>query len=255
MIATLALGLVAASIVSQMAYSESGDPPQEPWSMLLEEDFEDHPVSYPPPNWTIVRPGYGVSGIWVEQSFHKDNKWLRMSSFSNMRALITHNISPTSEEIEIQLRIRISEERTFLEVTDQVAFAFGLNTPTSSIKLLELGRSDNQTVMPFNHSYSQGSWIPFRLRANLTSGSSQVYMWDTSVGRMNNTPVAPEEVSSIYIFLGGGAWYVGQFDDILVTEYPVPEPVWTLLSALALLGIVRRSPLLLVQHAPNGLPG
>ena len=53
------------------------------------------------------------------------------------------------------------------------------------------------------------------------------------VGNRSISPINPSEIRSLYLLLGGGKWYVGQFDDILVEEYVVPEKVyWMILSLL-----------------------
>ena len=225
---------VPSLLISQTAYSDPAHSlGADSGTVLLEEDFEAMNISHPPPNWTIVRSGYGPGGIWVEESFHKDNRMLRMTSYSNMKALITHNLTPRSSDIEVQLRARISEELPFWEVDDPVAFSIGLVTEQGKyLSLLDLGRSDNQTILPFNRWYSQGAWIPFRLRPDLERGESQIFIWNSYVGNQTIPQVDPGEIVSVYLSLGGGAWYVGQVDDLLVAEYPVVE---SLLWALALI--------------------
>lgn len=192
--------------------------------ILLHEDFEGYDLYKPPPNWTIEIPGYGKGGIYVEESFQKDNRRLHMMSSANIRARISHNITPTSPHLEVALKVNIVEEETFPQIMEPLAFSFGLKTnSTGRINLLELGRSDNQTILPYNQSYDQGTWISFRAVVDLDSSLVHVYKWDDYIGNTSIPAFAPADIMSVYLLLGEGAWYKGRFDEIQVREYVVTE--------------------------------
>lgn len=230
------------SFISHRAYSESGmlssscglGTSNQSLNVLLYEDFENYSIGELPSNWTVIAPGYGLKAIWVQQNFQRDNQFLTMSSFSNKRAIIAHNLSVASSDPVITFRVKITEKQPFNESSDTIAFTIGFETEDMQrIRLLELGRSDNQTILPFNVWYAQGAWIPFEARVDLESSTSSVYVWGNFVGNRSISPINPSEIRSLYLLLGGGKWYVGQFDDILVEEYVVPEKVyWMILSLL-----------------------
>ena len=225
---TLSSILVAMSL-SHMAYSDveaegSPDTCSGGCKILLYEDFEEYNLSQPPPNWTVEIPGYGIGGIYVEESFQKDNQRLHVMSSANNRAIISHNLTPTSPHLEVALKVNIVEEDFFPEITEPVAFSLGFKTNSSGrIAVLELGRSDNQTVFPFNHSYDQGAWVPIRVTIDLESSSTATYIWLDPIGNATLPPLDVSDIQSFYLHLGRGAWYKGRFDDIEVREYEVAE--------------------------------
>jgi len=236
----IATSLTTAMVLSSMVLRESrnyGLPDCDGTNgcrVLLHEDFEGYNLSQPPPNWTIEAPGYGIGGIWVEENFQKDNQRLHIMSSANNRALISQNISPISPHLEISLKASIEEEMFFPEITEQLAFAVGFKTGSSGmINLLELGRSDNRTIFPFNRSYDQGFWISYRIVIDLESSSTRIYVGEEPIGNTTLPPVDPPDIQSLYLQLGSGAWYKGRFDDVYVREYTVPEGAIPALLSLA----------------------
>jgi len=231
----LALGV--AVFVSSRAYSEPDSPGRgDEGGVLISEDFESYPVGSIPPNWTVESPGYGSKGIWVEKNFQGTNQYLRGMSFSNQRLILSHNMTASADGLRIRLRLRIEEKKFFNESQDTVSFCLGLETADDrKVKLMELGRSDNQTILPFNVWYAENAWIPFEVALDLDSLTSSVYVWGSLVGSRPVEPLEPSEIRSVYLLLGGGAWYVGKFDDIQVEGFPIVEGPSTLVGILILL--------------------
>jgi len=241
-LALLVLALGLSMYLSKIAYSDvdPGDGEGQR-SILLDDDFQSYEMGELPTNWSIESAGYGTSGIYVEELvFEPGNKVLHMMSASNRRAVVTHNLTPELGNISVCLSVKITEKKPFLEIDDQVAFAVGFETTVGTkIPLVRLGRSDNQTVLPFDKRYSQDAWLPVCAWVNLEDGSTSVYIWQRLVGRTNVGEVRTEDIRSLYLMLGGGAWYEGRFDNILVREYPIGEVGWLWILAWAMLSAIR----------------
>ena len=256
-LALLVLALGLSMYLSKIAYSDVNLGDGEGGNnLLLDDDFQSYQMGEFPTNWSIESPGYGTSGMYVEELvFEPGNKVLHVMSASNKRAVVVHNLTPEFANISVCLSVKITEKKPFLEIDDPVALAVGLETTTGrKVPLVRLGRSDNQTVLPFNKWYSQDAWLPVCAWVNLEDGSTSVYIWQRLVGRTNVGNVTTEEIRSLYLMLGGGAWYEGRFDNIVVREYPIGELGWpwilgwTVLSAIRHVGRELQSSVRRVVH-------
>jgi len=240
--------LCAVMLISHMAYSEpevDGSSWNQSSVVLLEEDFEAYRVGLSASNWTlnwtVVSPGYGLGSIWIEESFTGENRFLRVTSSCGSRAVLRHNLSVESGNLTLSARVRVEEVRLCNSSMDEVALSIGLYTNSSRrIPLVELGRSTNQTVMPFNHWYTQGAWIPVEAQIDTESSSASISIWGTPLGEREIPETSISSIDSMYILIGGGAWYVGRVDDVAVHQHPVPEILYTA-PILALLWTSRES--------------
>jgi len=231
-------------LISHMAYSDpevDGSSWNQSSVVLLEEDFEAYPAGLSASNWTlnwtVVSPGYGLDSIWIEESFTRDNRFLRITSSCNSRAVLRHNLSIESGNLTLSARVRVEEVRLCNSSRDEVALSIGTDS-SRRIPLVELGRSTNQTVMPFNHWYAQGGWIPVEAQIDIENSSASISVWGTQVGEREIPEISISSIDSVYILVGGGAWCVGKVDDVAVHQHPVPEILYTA-PILALLWISR----------------
>ena len=192
---------------------------------VFEKNFSSDPAGTLLPEWEIELPGYGEAAQWVEElTFEGRNHVLRMASYLDQMALLSHGINLSSKHIQMGFRMRIWEVN-ISNKNDLIAMSFGLGVQEEKIPLVELGRSDNQVVFPFDYHYNQGKWFDLNIFLDLgpLTSTSSLYLDGIRVGSKELPPIDPEEVDRFYFSLGGGAYYVGQFDNILVREFALNE--------------------------------
>jgi hypothetical protein len=185
------------------------------------ENFADQEPGRLPEEWILEAPGYGPDAQWIESIvFENHNRVLRMTSYEEREAILTRNINLSHKHIELNLRARLWEEAPYEGPNDQ-ALAFGFRTQTGLEPVLVLGRSDRQQVLPFGDGYPQNGWVEYKIYVDLGHDftSASIYMDCTRLGSRQLPPLGVQDITGISITLGDGAYYVGQFDDILIQEY------------------------------------
>jgi len=191
-----------------------------PVGKAYEENFSDELAGVLPSDWRIEEAGYGENSQWVEELlFEGRNKVLRMASYVDHEALLSHGLNISSSHLALAFDARLVEELEGNE-SGQPAMAFGLESKEGRMALIRLGGSDNQEVLPFGYPYHMGRWIRMEVFLDLGNpSSSSIYLDGCLVGAAKLPAVSPSEVQGLYFYLGGGTEYIGQFDNIAVTEF------------------------------------
>ena len=241
LVVLLAIALAVSIYVSKIAYSDAATGDGD-GTILLDEDFQNFDMGDFPAGWNIESAGYGLGGIYVEDLvFEPGNRVLHAMSASNRRAVLTHNITVETGNISVCLSVKVTEKERFPEIDDPVALSVGFETDRrGKISLVSLGRGDNQTVLPFGKWYPQDAWLPVCVRVNLANETASVYIWQKLQGTTQIGNLTAGTIRSLYLELGGGAWYVGRFDNIKVSEYPVDEGLDGPILALVLVPVCAR---------------
>ena len=196
-------------------------------AVIYRENFARHASGQLPDDWTVVSAGYGLGAQWIENLvFENHNHVLRMTSYEERSVTLTHPLNISKDHVELSFRVRLWEEAPY-EHQNNEALILGFYTQSDSFNILRLGRSDRQEVLPFGTTYTQNEWIQFEIYLDMDplASSASIYMNGIRLGSRRLPPANPGDIEGLIITLGDGAYYVGQFDDIVLREYDLEEGI------------------------------